>query len=529
MSTNAMDRLQYNPYLERESAAFLDILIARAAFQKWSWMHPVETAAILKKQLLANNESLSVKINDGPVPTEFGDWTLIGIGDKTSGIIHAILFKGDFHAVDQNTLQNLPVFIHAGDHFAETYHETNRDFSKRRLHKAMQRMKIEGSGLIIYLKQEGLGSSVGFDLARLNKSYVWYKNRIVVRRDSSGKKIPAHVFSYVDLDIVRSILESTGIYQDQIKPLDIGGNISLDDPNGPDQPDQFMYADSTLIPEDAEALIKQSADSLMTTWVEPWKSEEDMRKNLLERSKSLTREIGSAPLPTEFGDWTIVAIGDKTNGLVHHALIFGNLKSNVLSDGKDILVRLHSSCHTSETFHAENCECRQELELTMKKIQQEGRGVILYLQQEGRGNGVVGKLDQLRGMFEWDDKGKIQQRRNPNTQERVDTVQAYIEAGYVSERRDFSVAGEMLENFGIKSVRLITNNPRKIAGIRQSGVTVRPVAIHVPPPNEIVASDLKAKALEDGHDIPPEFWTVHTISEEDLMDPIEGDDAHEVQ
>lgn len=110
-------------------------------------------------------------------------------------------------------------------------------------------------------------------------------------------------------------------------------------------------------------------------------------------------------------------------------------------------------------------------------------------------------------MFGWQD-GKIEQKRDHVTGERIDTDRAYKEAGYPSECRDFSVAGEMLRAVGVTSVRLLTNNPRKIAGIESAGIAVTPVEIHIEPDNEIIASDLKSKAQNLGHKISADQWQV---------------------
>jgi len=217
----------------------------------------------------------------------------------------------------------------------------------------------------------------------------------------------------------------------------------------------------------------------------------------------MIKEIARAPLPTEFGDWTYVVFGDYANATHHEMLVFGNVAGGSLGDGKDLLVRMHSSCRTNEVYHAINCECRKQLHEAMRLIQQERRGIIVYLDQEGRGTGIAGKMAQLNGMFGWED-GRVEQKRDPNTGKRIDTDRAYKDAGYPSEARNFTIAGEMLDYFGVTSVRLLTNNPRKIAGIEKLGIRVTPVEIHITPDNEIIASDLRSKAKNLGHTITEE-------------------------
>ncbi|MCL5010464.1 MAG: hypothetical protein M1289_02575 [Patescibacteria group bacterium] len=231
-----------------------------------------------------------------------------------------------------------------------------------------------------------------------------------------------------------------------------------------------------------------------------------MKRVLKKEKQSIVEELGRAPLPTEFGDWTYIVFGDYTNGSHHEMLVFGNIADGSLGDGRNLLVRMHSSCRTNEVYHAVNCECRKELHEAMKLIQEEGRGVILYLDQEGRGTGIAGKMAQLNGMFGWKN-GKIEQKRDSQTGERIDTDRAYKEAGYPSEVRDFTIAGEMLSHTGIKSVRLLTNNPLKIAGIENAGIEVTPVEIHITADNEIIASDLRSKAKNLGHTIREEHIT----------------------
>ncbi len=235
-------------------------------------------------------------------------------------------------------------------------------------------------------------------------------------------------------------------------------------------------------------------------WFRPWELIAWMKEQLLKENEPMIEEFGRAPLPTEFGDWTYIVYGDMTNGSHHELLVYGNMGDESLGDGENVLVRLHSSCRTNETYHAINCECRKELHQAMSMISQEGRGVIVYLEQEGRGTGIAGKMAQLNGMFGWQD-GKIEQKVDQRTGERIDTDRAYKDAGYPSECRDFTVAGEMLKKVGVHSARLLTNNPGKIAGLESSGISVVPVGLHVEVDNEIIASDLRSKAKNLGHAI----------------------------
>lgn len=241
------------------------------------------------------------------------------------------------------------------------------------------------------------------------------------------------------------------------------------------------------------------------TWFEPWVYIAMQKLLLKENGESLVEFLGEAPLPTEFGDFTYIVFGDRTDHSHHELLVYGDTSNGAIGDGEDLLVRMHSACRTNETYHAVNCECRKELHLAMSQIADEGRGIIIYLEQEGRGTGISGKMAQLNGMFGWVD-GKIRQKTDEHGN-RIDTDRAYKEAGYPSEARDYSVAGEMLKSLGVKSIRMLTNNPGKIQAIRDSGIEVTPVQIHIKPDNEIIASDLKSKAQNLGHSITEKEWT----------------------
>lgn len=247
-------------------------------------------------------------------------------------------------------------------------------------------------------------------------------------------------------------------------------------------------------------------ERLTREWSEPWVTARENRKKLEALGIGAAVELGRAPLPTDFGGWTYIGYGDLTTGLHHALLVYGNVDDGSIGDGEDLLVRIHSSCRTNEIFSAINCECRPELLTAMQLIQKDGAGIIVYLEQEGRGTGVVGKLAQLRGMFEWQADGSIDQRRDLLTGARIDTDLAYRQAGYPSECRDFTIAGEMLHALGVRSVRLLTNNPAKIRGVTESGISVVPVEIHIQPTNPIVAADLESKAKNLGHSISPEHY-----------------------
>lgn len=229
------------------------------------------------------------------------------------------------------------------------------------------------------------------------------------------------------------------------------------------------------------------------------RSDESLPDRSIFMNNFIVTELGHAPLPTEFGDWTYYSFLENTLLSHHEMLVFGDSHNGAIGDGENILCRMHSSCRTREVYKAINCECLEELHESMKMIQQEGRGVIIYLEQEGRGTGIVGKMAQLNNMFHWVDE-KVEQKRDESGV-RIDTDRAYKQAGYPSESRNYVAAGEMLKRAGIKSIRLLSNSPQKVKGLEATGLRVTPVEIHIKPGNDIVRSDLLSKSVNLGHHI----------------------------
>ena len=170
--------------------------------------------------------------------------------------------------------------------------------------------------------------------------------------------------------------------------------------------------------------------------------------------------------------------GDKTTG-EEHIVIAKNLGNR-----KNVPVRVHSSCVTAETFHASNCDCHEQLEKALEIIDKEDFGLVIWLHQEGRGNGLAAKTQQLRIMLA----------------EGTDTVSAFEKAGYPRDQRDYSVAADILKDLGITSIRLITNNPDKVGQLSELGIKVNGrISCIIAPINEIVRRDLKAKKEKLGH------------------------------
>ena len=167
-------------------------------------------------------------------------------------------------------------------------------------------------------------------------------------------------------------------------------------------------------------------------------------------SESIILKGSEVHLPTEFGDFKLIPFIQKSNGLEHVALVKGAWKPD-----DDVLVRVHSSCMTGDIFGSYRCDCGEQLHGAMRLVQKEGQGVIIYLNQEGRGIGLYNKMKAY----------KLQE-------EGLDTVEANVELGFQEDERDYGVGAGMLHSLGIRKMRLITNNPVKKAGLEGYGISI---------------------------------------------------------
>ena len=230
-----------------------------------------------------------------------------------------------------------------------------------------------------------------------------------------------------------------------------------------------------------------------------WFNAPKVNSILKNKIKNRVIEIGRCPLATKYGNWTYIVFGDYISGAEHDMLVYGNFKKGHKFK-ENILMRMHSSCRTSDIFYASNCECRQELERAVSEISKERNGIIIYLNQEGAGNGIFGKIKAYNKMFEWKD-GKVVMRINKKTGMPIDIHEAYKSQGMDPDTRDYSIVGEILKKMNVKSVRLMTNNPSKINGLEVLGIKVVRESIHIKPENKMVANLLRAKAEKLGHKI----------------------------
>ena len=168
------------------------------------------------------------------------------------------------------------------------------------------------------------------------------------------------------------------------------------------------------------------------------------------RTEGLVRRIASAALPTDYGDFRVIAFESVIDRETHIAMVRGDI-----GDGQDVMVRVHSRCLTGDVFHSARCDCGPQLETAMQRIADEGRGVLLYLNQEGRGIGLANKIRA----YELQDQG-------------FDTVEANERLGFKPDQRDYGIGVQILKDLGVRSMRLLSNNPRKLVGLEGYGLSV---------------------------------------------------------
>jgi 3,4-dihydroxy 2-butanone 4-phosphate synthase/GTP cyclohydrolase II len=195
------------------------------------------------------------------------------------------------------------------------------------------------------------------------------------------------------------------------------------------------------------------------------------------RHERLIQRVAEANLPTPYGEFKVIAFKSRTDPDEHLALVMGDVATD-----EPILVRVHSQCLTGDVFGSLRCDCGEQINMAMQKIAKEGRGVVLYMRQEGRGIGIHNKIKA----YALQDKG-------------MDTVEANVELGFAPDLRDYGIGAQILADLGVRNMRVMTNNPKKISGLESYGLKVAETVPITTEPNKYNRRYLTTKQKKMGH------------------------------